>query len=29
MDGLDGVVGGTGIEEFIDDTLTDGQFTLF
>ena len=29
MDGLDGVVGGTDIEEFIDDTLTDGQFTLF
>jgi len=29
MDRLDGVVGGTGIEEFIDDTLTDGQFTLF
>jgi DNA polymerase III subunit epsilon len=29
MDGLDGVVGGTGIEEFIDDTLTGGQYTLF
>ncbi|HEX3287230.1 MAG TPA: DEDDh family exonuclease [Mycobacterium sp.] len=29
MAGLDDVVGGTGIEEFVDDTLTGGQFTLF
>ncbi len=29
MSCLDGVVGGTGIEEFIDDTLSGGQFTLF
>ncbi len=26
---LDGVVGGTDIEDFTDDTLTGGQFTLF
>ncbi len=29
MDCLDGVVGGIDIEEFTDDTLTGGQFTLF
>jgi len=29
MDCLDGVVGGIDIEDFTDDTLTGGQFTLF
>ncbi len=29
MDSLDGVIGGTGIEDFTDHTLTGGQFALF
>jgi DNA polymerase-3 subunit epsilon len=29
MVGLDDIVGGTGIEEFVDDTLNGGQYTLF
>jgi DNA polymerase III subunit epsilon len=29
MDCLDAVIGGTGIEDFVDETLTGGQFTLF
>jgi DNA polymerase-3 subunit epsilon len=29
MDCLDGVIGGTGVEEFTDHTLDGGQFALF
>ena len=29
IDGLETVIGGTDIEEFVDDTLTGGQYTLF
>jgi DNA polymerase III subunit epsilon len=29
IDSLDGVIGGTDIEDFVDDTLTGGQYALF